>query len=79
MSTNGVSSSGALAYIFSRRVVRKSLILAAVVGTLLSLVNQADVLLRDGLTPRTAIKLFMNFLIPFAVASVSAALNRPSQ
>lgn len=68
---------GALAYIFSRRVLRKSLILAAIVGSLLSLVNQTDVVLRDGLTLRTAIKLLMNFLIPFMVASVSAAMNRP--
>ena len=68
---------GAWAYIFSRPVARKNVMLAAVVGSLLSLVNQGDALLRDPFTARIALKLFFNFLIPFTVASVSAALNRP--
>ncbi|OFW37634.1 MAG: hypothetical protein A3J28_07475 [Acidobacteria bacterium RIFCSPLOWO2_12_FULL_60_22] len=67
---------GALAYIFSRRVARKSAILAAIVGSLLSLVNQADVLLREQVNARIAVKILFNFLVPFVVASVSALLNR---
>jgi len=70
---------GALAYIFSRRVVVRSLAVAAVVGLILSLVNQGDVLLREPLTASIALKLFFNFLVPFVVASVSAALNRPGR
>ena len=70
---------GALAYVFSRRVAGRSLAVAAIVGLILSLVNQGDVLLREPLTVGIAVKLFFNFLIPFAVASVSAALNRPDR
>jgi len=70
---------GALAYVFSQRVVGRSLAVAAVVGLILSLVNQGDVLIREPLTQGIALKLFFNFLVPFVVASVSAALNRPGR
>ena len=70
---------GALGYIFSRRVAGRSLAVAAIVGLILSFVNQGDVLLHTPPTAGIALKLFFNFLIPFAVASVSAALNRPQK
>ena len=70
---------GALEYVFSRRVAGRSLLVAAIVGLILSLVNQGDVLLHTPPTAGIALKLFFNFLIPFAVASVSAALNRPQK
>ena len=70
---------GPLGYVFSRRVAGRSLAVAAIVGLILSLVNQGDVLLREPLTAGIAVKLFSNFLIPFAVSSISAALNRPDR
>lgn len=69
----------ALAYAFSWAVAKKSLTIAAVVGCLLSLTNQGDVLLTQPFTPRIGVKLLMNFLIPFAVSTVSAVLNRPGR
>jgi hypothetical protein len=54
------------------------LTIAVVVGALLSVANQWDVLLRDPIGVGIGIKLFLNFLIPFTVASVSALLNRNS-
>jgi len=77
--TSGAPTSGALAYAFSWEVARKSLVIAAVVGCLLSLANQGDVLLTQPFTARLGIKLFLNFLIPFTVSSVSAVLNRPGR
>ena len=66
----------ALAYVFSRRVLKKSLTIAGIVGCLLSTTNQMDVILREPMSARLALKIFLNFLIPFVVASVSATLNR---
>ena len=56
-------SAGALAYAPSWAVARKSLMIAAVVGCLLSIANQGDVLLSQPFTTRIGIKLFLNFLI----------------
>jgi hypothetical protein len=78
MSKDGAPSSGALSFIFSPSVAKRSLAIAGVVGCLLSLTNQGDVLLQEGISPRVGIKILMNFFIPFAVSSVSALMNRNS-
>lgn len=43
---------------------------ALVVGTLLSIVNQGSVLLAGEATTSTAIRIAINYLIPFVVASI---------
>ena len=53
--------------------------IAAIVGCLLSIANQGDVLLSQPFSTRIGVKLFLNFLIPFTVSSVSAVLNRPGR
>ena len=78
MSLNS-NSSCSVGYAFSWPVARKSLTIAAVVGCLLSISNQGDVLLSQPFSARIGIKVFLNFLIPFAVSSVSAVLNRPGR
>ena len=52
--------------------------LAAVVGCLLTIANQLDVLLAQPLSLRLGTKILFNFLIPFAVSSTSALTNRKS-
>ena len=76
MEMNGGAPPGPLRYIFSAGVAKRSLAIAVVVGCLLSITNQADVLMQEGLTPMIGFKILMNFFIPFAVSSVSALLNR---
>ena len=76
MQTNGGTPPGPLRFIFSRDVAKRSLVIAVVVGCLLSITNQGDVVLRRGFTLQVAVKILMNFLIPFAVSSASALLNR---
>jgi len=76
MVVNGGTPPGPLRFIFSASVVKRNLAIAAVVGCLLSITNLGDVMLQEGLTPRVAVKILMNFSIPFAVSSVSALLNR---
>lgn len=70
------SLADALCYVFNPAVLRRNLLIALVVGTLLSAANQWDVVLREPMSARLGAKLFFNFVIPFAVSSVSAALNR---
>jgi hypothetical protein len=78
MKMDGNTPPGALRYIFSAGVAKRSLAIAGVVGCLLSITNQGDVMLQEGITPRVGVKVLMNFFIPFAVSSVSALLNRNS-
>lgn len=66
----------ALRYIFQRRVLKRNLLVALVVGCLLTVANQFDVIWSEPFTLRLGVKIFFNFLIPFIVSSVSAAINR---
>jgi hypothetical protein len=43
---------------------------AAVVGTLLTVVNQAEVIVRGEATWLTAVRVVCNYLIPYVVASI---------
>lgn len=74
MKTAGLAE--ALRYAFSRSVLRRNLLIALVVGTLLSVANQLDVVLHEPMSARLGVKILFNFLIPFVVSSVSAVLNR---
>jgi hypothetical protein len=66
----------AIAYVFSPPVFKRSLTIALVVGSILSIANQYDVLARTPMNARLGVKLLFNFLVPFTVASASAVLNR---
>ncbi|MSO20013.1 MAG: hypothetical protein EXQ56_06035 [Acidobacteria bacterium] len=72
-------TSSAMSYALSAAVAKKSLTIALIVGCLLSIANQGDVLFTQPVTTRIGIKIFLNFLIPFIVSSVSAVLNRPGK
>lgn len=65
-----------LRIVFSRRVLRRNLLIALVVGTLLSTAKQLDVVLREPMSARLGAKILFNFVVPFTVSSVSAVLNR---
>ena len=73
---NSMSLSGGIRYVFSREVFRRNCMLAAVVGCLLTITNLLDVLLAQPFSLRLGIKILFNFLIPFAVSSTSALVNR---
>lgn len=70
---------GALHYVTRPRVLRRSGTIALVVGCLLSAINQADTIWAGAFSAVVACKIAGNFLVPFVVASVSAALNRPAE
>ena len=66
-------------YALQPSVLRRSRTIAAIVGLVLSTINQADVILHGPFTRVLALKLTLNFVVPFVVSSVSAAVNRPRQ
>lgn len=55
-----------------RRVLWRCSIIAAAVGTLLTLVNQFDVLAGGRIDPPLIAKIVANYLIPFAVSNLGA-------
>ena len=73
---NRASVAEGFRYIFSRGVLWRNLLIALVVGTVLSVANQLDVVLREPISAQLAVKICINFVIPFVVSSLSAALNR---
>ncbi|MGE5324477.1 MAG: hypothetical protein ACM3SW_16545 [Actinomycetota bacterium] len=68
--------SSPIRFVFSRNVLRRNLLIALIVGCILSLANQYDVIGRTPLSARLVLKIFFNFLVPFIVSSASAAVNR---
>lgn len=67
---------GAIRYAAQPSVLRKSALIAFVVGILLTAANHLDTLMNQPLTGRLAVKIAFNFFIPFLVSSASATMNR---
>jgi hypothetical protein len=60
--------------IFERGIVRRSLVIAVVVGTILNLINQGDALVAGG--PLMAWKLVLTYCVPYCVATYGAVTAR---
>ena len=59
----------ALRLVFLRTTLRKTIKIALVVGTILSLINQSGVVLDGRATYVTWIRVGANYLVPFCVSS----------
>lgn len=64
-----------LGYMCKWKVLRRNLYIALVVGFVLSVTNQLDIILRSPITTLLVIKIASNFVTPFIVSSVSVALD----
>ncbi|MGE3601664.1 MAG: hypothetical protein AB7N70_39690 [Dehalococcoidia bacterium] len=58
-------------------VLRRCLIVAAVVGTVLTAVNLGDVIWQGAVDLRVALKIVANFLVPFVVSNLGAMTSLP--
>jgi hypothetical protein len=58
--------------VFYDPVFQRALKVAAVIGTLLFLINQLDVVLSGKITAVVVLKIILTFLVPFLVATYSA-------
>lgn len=61
----------AVALVLRGRTLRTGGPIAAIVGTVLSVVNQGDVIVSGQATGATWLRIVVNYLVPFVVASVA--------
>ena len=59
---------------FSRNVMKRSAIIALIVGTILAFINHGDVILTATLTPVCWIKMIATCFVPYTVSSVTTVL-----
>jgi hypothetical protein len=62
-----------LHYWFQQRTVLRAVKVAAIVGPILTLINQYDVLLNGDFSLRVVSKIVLTFLVPYCVSSFSSA------
>jgi hypothetical protein len=58
-------------------LVRRSLIIAIVVGTILTAINQGNVILRGDFPAELVWKIPLTYAVPYCVATTGAILNGP--
>jgi hypothetical protein len=66
----------ALAYCREPAHLRRTLRIAAVVGVVLTCINQLDVLISGGATTFTYVKCGLNFVVPFVVSNLGLLSGR---
>jgi hypothetical protein len=74
VTVEGLHRPGLAAVLFERGIVRRSAILAVVVGTILNLINQGDALLTGG--HLVAWKIALTYCVPYCVATYGAVTAR---
>lgn len=62
-----------LHYWFLRETVRRALKVASIVGCILTLINQHDVLWRGEFSLHLLLKILLTFTVPYSVSSFSSA------
>ena len=60
----------ALSICMRREHLRRTVRIALVVGVVLTLINQADVIIRGDATAVTGVKIALNFCVPFVVSNL---------
>ena len=65
-----MSARQALSICFRREHLRRTVRIALVVGTILTIINQGDVILRGDATAITWIKAALNYCVPFVVSNL---------
>lgn len=60
---------------FSKKVAKRSAIVAAIVGTILAFINHGDLIFAGALTSTCWIKMIATCLVPYTVSSVTAVLT----
>jgi len=58
-----------------RTTMKRSLKVAAVVGTVLAVINHYDMFLSGAFTTRRCVQIVVTYLVPFCVSTVSSALH----
>jgi hypothetical protein len=69
----------ALAICMRREHLRRTLRIALVVGVILTLINQADVIIRGEATAVTWVKIGLNFCVPFVVSNLGLLAGKRAE
>ena len=59
--------------------LRRTLAIAVVVGTVLTAINQGDVIARGDATTTTVVKAALNYLVPFIVSNLGLLAGKPGR
>lgn len=66
--------------ILYRPVLRRATLIALVIGTILTIINQGDVLLMGAVTPLVLLKILLTYVVPYSVSTYSAlSTNRMAE
>jgi hypothetical protein len=71
--------SAALRIVLLREHLRRTLQIALVVGTILTLINQADVILGGDAKGLTWVKVGLNFCVPFVVSNLGLLAGKRAE
>lgn len=74
-----VSRRAALVVCRNPTTLRRTVRIALVVGTILTIINQLDVILGGDATWLTGVKIGMNYCVPFIVSNLGVLAARPAQ
>lgn len=55
-----------------RSVVRRAAMMSVIVGTILTVINQGDILLNGGFGGRQLLKMGLTYLVPYCVSTISS-------
>jgi hypothetical protein len=69
----------ALRIILRREHLRRTLTIALVVGTILTAINQADVIARGDATSTTLVKAALNYVVPFIVSNLGLLVGKRAE
>jgi hypothetical protein len=69
----------ALRIVFRREHLRRTVKIAVVVGTILTLINQLDVILRGDATAVTWLKCALNYCVPFIVSNLGLLAGKQAE
>ncbi len=58
--------------ILYRPVLRRATLIALLIGTILTVINQGDVLLMGEVTPLVLLKILLTYMVPYSVSTYSA-------
>ena len=74
MTAEGLHRPSLAAIVFERGIVRRSAIIALVVGTILNIINQGDALVSGA--PLVAWKIVLTYCVPYCVSTYGAVTVR---
>jgi hypothetical protein len=69
----------ALRICFQRVHLRRTIIIALVVGTILTLINQLDVIIRGNAETLTWVKCSLNYCVPFIVSNLGLLAGKRAE